>query len=153
MGKAALRQALKIVGVSATVLEFQTCTVFWLFVSELLTSMMEGVKCHLESSLPQLRCLGMVVAESISLSINTEGPVLKFEVKVSLKLMTGVLGLEEVKALNQMIQGIIALFYLEIRRGSHTFKKRESVYKKPIVCNGQVAESYLRSAIYWQRLG
>ncbi|XP_018780258.3 telomere length regulation protein TEL2 homolog isoform X2 [Serinus canaria] len=46
---------------------------------ELLTSMMEGVKCHLESSLPQLRCLGMVVAESISLSINTEGPVLKFE--------------------------------------------------------------------------
>ncbi|XP_039588449.1 telomere length regulation protein TEL2 homolog isoform X3 [Passer montanus] len=46
---------------------------------ELLTSMMEGVKCHLESSLPQLRRLGMVVAESISLNINTEGPVLKFE--------------------------------------------------------------------------
>ncbi|KAL9835423.1 LOW QUALITY PROTEIN: telomere length regulation protein TEL2 homolog [Geothlypis trichas] len=46
---------------------------------ELLTSMMEGVKCHLESSLPQLRRLGMVVAESISSSINTEGPVLKFE--------------------------------------------------------------------------
>ncbi|XP_054372584.1 telomere length regulation protein TEL2 homolog isoform X2 [Molothrus ater] len=46
---------------------------------ELLTSMMEGVKCHLESSLPQLRRLGMVVAESISVNINTEGPVLKFE--------------------------------------------------------------------------
>nr|XP_030140599.1 telomere length regulation protein TEL2 homolog isoform X1 [Taeniopygia guttata] len=46
---------------------------------ELLTSMMEGVKCHLESSLPPLRRLGMVVAESISLNINTEGPVLKFE--------------------------------------------------------------------------
>ncbi|XP_064246295.1 telomere length regulation protein TEL2 homolog isoform X2 [Passer domesticus] len=46
---------------------------------ELLASMMEGVKCHLESSLPQLRRLGMVVAESISLNINTEGPVLKFE--------------------------------------------------------------------------
>ncbi|XP_014126874.2 telomere length regulation protein TEL2 homolog isoform X2 [Zonotrichia albicollis] len=46
---------------------------------ELLTSMMEGVKCHLGSSLPQLRRLGMVVAESISSSINTEGPVLKFE--------------------------------------------------------------------------
>ncbi|XP_068062514.1 telomere length regulation protein TEL2 homolog isoform X3 [Anomalospiza imberbis] len=46
---------------------------------ELLTSMMEGVKCHLESSLPQLRRLGMVVAESISLNINTEGPILKFE--------------------------------------------------------------------------
>ncbi|NXL80909.1 TELO2 protein, partial [Leptocoma aspasia] len=46
---------------------------------ELLTSMMEGVKCHLDSSLPQLRRLGMVVAEGISLKINTEGPVLKFE--------------------------------------------------------------------------
>ncbi|XP_009073274.1 PREDICTED: telomere length regulation protein TEL2 homolog [Acanthisitta chloris] len=46
---------------------------------ELLTSMMEGVKCHLDSSLPQLRRLGMVVAESISAKINTEGPVLKFE--------------------------------------------------------------------------
>uniref|UniRef100_A0A803WAR5 Telomere length regulation protein TEL2 homolog n=1 Tax=Ficedula albicollis TaxID=59894 RepID=A0A803WAR5_FICAL len=46
---------------------------------ELLTSMMEGVKCHLDSSLPQLRRLGMVVAEAISLKINTEGPVLKFE--------------------------------------------------------------------------
>ncbi|NXO95586.1 TELO2 protein, partial [Certhia brachydactyla] len=46
---------------------------------ELLASMMEGVKCHLDSNLPQLRRLGMVVAESISLKINTEGPVLKFE--------------------------------------------------------------------------
>ncbi|XP_062359437.1 telomere length regulation protein TEL2 homolog [Cinclus cinclus] len=46
---------------------------------ELLTSMMEGVQCHLDSSLPQLRRLGMVVAEAISLKINTEGPVLKFE--------------------------------------------------------------------------
>lgn len=93
---------------------------------------MEGVKCHLESSLPQLRRLGMVVAESISSSINTEGPVLKFEVKVLLKLTTAVLGLEEAKALNEMIQGFIALFYLEIRRGSHTFKNRESVYKNQL---------------------
>ncbi|NWR42559.1 TELO2 protein, partial [Regulus satrapa] len=46
---------------------------------ELLTSMMEGVKCHLDSSLPRLRRLGMVVAESISFKINAEGPVLKFE--------------------------------------------------------------------------
>uniref|UniRef100_A0A8D2P278 Telomere length regulation protein TEL2 homolog n=1 Tax=Zosterops lateralis melanops TaxID=1220523 RepID=A0A8D2P278_ZOSLA len=46
---------------------------------ELMMSMMEGTKCHLDSSLPQLRRLGMVVAESISLKINTEGPVLKFE--------------------------------------------------------------------------
>ncbi|XP_075021830.1 telomere length regulation protein TEL2 homolog isoform X3 [Calonectris borealis] len=46
---------------------------------ELLTSMMEGVKCHLDSNLPQIRRLGMIVAESISLKINTDGPVLKFQ--------------------------------------------------------------------------
>ncbi|XP_009898844.2 telomere length regulation protein TEL2 homolog [Dryobates pubescens] len=46
---------------------------------ELLTSMMEGVKCHLDSNLPCVRRLGMIVAESISLKINTEGPVLKFQ--------------------------------------------------------------------------
>ncbi|NXL86570.1 TELO2 protein, partial [Alectura lathami] len=46
---------------------------------ELLASMMEGVKCHLDSSLPQVRRLGMVVAESISAKINSEGPVLKFQ--------------------------------------------------------------------------
>ncbi|KAJ7428857.1 hypothetical protein WISP_00582 [Willisornis vidua] len=41
--------------------------------------MMEGVKCHLDSSLPRLRRLGMVVAEAISSRLSTEGPVLKFE--------------------------------------------------------------------------
>ncbi|XP_062444666.1 telomere length regulation protein TEL2 homolog isoform X3 [Rhea pennata] len=46
---------------------------------ELLTSMMAGVKCHLDSSLPRIRHLGMIVAESISLKINTDGPVLKFQ--------------------------------------------------------------------------
>ncbi|OXB70299.1 UNVERIFIED_CONTAM: hypothetical protein H355_014207 [Colinus virginianus] len=46
---------------------------------ELLTSMMEGVKCHLDSSLPQIRRLGMIVAESVSSKINTDGPVLKFQ--------------------------------------------------------------------------
>ncbi|NXT47011.1 TELO2 protein, partial [Pluvianellus socialis] len=46
---------------------------------ELLTSMMEGVKCHLDSNLPQIRHLGMIVAESISSKINTDGPVLKFQ--------------------------------------------------------------------------
>ncbi|NXP77150.1 TELO2 protein, partial [Ramphastos sulfuratus] len=46
---------------------------------ELLTSMMEGVKCHLDSNLPRIRHLGMIVAESISLKINTDGPVLKFQ--------------------------------------------------------------------------
>ncbi|XP_009875938.1 PREDICTED: telomere length regulation protein TEL2 homolog, partial [Apaloderma vittatum] len=46
---------------------------------ELLTSMMEGVKCHLDSNLPQIRHLGMIVAESVSSKINTDGPVLKFE--------------------------------------------------------------------------
>ncbi|NWI93339.1 TELO2 protein, partial [Pitta sordida] len=53
--------------------EIQSCR------QELLTSMMEGVKCHLDSSLPQIRRLGMVVAESISSRVNTEGPLLKFE--------------------------------------------------------------------------
>ncbi|NWU94477.1 TELO2 protein, partial [Upupa epops] len=46
---------------------------------ELLMAMMEGVKCHLDSNLPQIRRLGMVVAESISSRINTDGPVLKFQ--------------------------------------------------------------------------
>ncbi|XP_075623384.1 telomere length regulation protein TEL2 homolog isoform X2 [Balearica regulorum gibbericeps] len=53
--------------------EIETCR------QELLTSMMEGVKCHLDSNLPQIRRLGMIVAESISSKINTDGPVLKFQ--------------------------------------------------------------------------
>ncbi|GAB0196253.1 telomere length regulation protein TEL2 [Grus japonensis] len=53
--------------------EIETCR------QELLTSMMEGVKCHLDSNLPQIRHLGMIVAESISSKINTDGPVLKFQ--------------------------------------------------------------------------
>uniref|UniRef100_A0A8C4URM6 Telomere length regulation protein TEL2 homolog n=1 Tax=Falco tinnunculus TaxID=100819 RepID=A0A8C4URM6_FALTI len=57
----------------------------------LLTSMMEGVKCHLDSNLPQIRRLGMIVAESISSKINTDGPVLKFQVKVIMKFVSGVL--------------------------------------------------------------
>ncbi|KFQ36187.1 Telomere length regulation protein TEL2, partial [Mesitornis unicolor] len=52
---------------------------------ELLTSMMEGVKCHLDSNLPQIRRLGMIVAESISSKINADGPVLKFQVKFIMK--------------------------------------------------------------------
>ncbi|XP_015283615.1 PREDICTED: telomere length regulation protein TEL2 homolog [Gekko japonicus] len=46
---------------------------------ELLTSVMEGMKCHLDSNLPQIRHLGMVVAESISTRITPEGPALKFQ--------------------------------------------------------------------------
>lgn len=46
---------------------------------ELLESMMAGVQCHLDSSVPQVRRLGMIVAESISALINTDGPCLKFE--------------------------------------------------------------------------
>ncbi|KFW90651.1 Telomere length regulation protein TEL2, partial [Phalacrocorax carbo] len=97
---------------------------------ELLTSMMEGVKCHLDSNLPQIRRLGMIVAESVSSKINTDGPVLKFQVKVIMKFMSGVQGFEEIEALSQMIQGIIANAntYLEIRRGSHTFKKRRYLF-------------------------
>ena len=57
------------------------------FFSELLTSMMEGVKCHLDSNLPQIRRLGMIVAESISSKINSDGPVLKFQVKITMKFV------------------------------------------------------------------
>ncbi|XP_054848422.1 telomere length regulation protein TEL2 homolog isoform X2 [Eublepharis macularius] len=46
---------------------------------ELLTSMMEGMKCHLDSNLPRVRYLGMVVAESVSARITPEGPALKFQ--------------------------------------------------------------------------
>ncbi|XP_043825741.1 telomere length regulation protein TEL2 homolog isoform X2 [Dromiciops gliroides] len=46
---------------------------------ELLTTMMGGVQCHIESSLPQVRQLGMIVAETISSRIHSEGPHLKFQ--------------------------------------------------------------------------
>ncbi|XP_056661635.1 telomere length regulation protein TEL2 homolog isoform X2 [Monodelphis domestica] len=46
---------------------------------ELLTTMMGGVQCHIESSLPQVRHLGMIVAETISSRIHSEGPKLKFQ--------------------------------------------------------------------------
>lgn len=101
-----------------------SCTVWGLvfgvfFFPELLTSMMEGVKCHLDSNLPQIRHLGMIVAESISSKINTDGPVLKFQVKVIMTFTSGVQG-------HQMIQGIIASSnaYLGIRKGSNAFKTR-----------------------------
>ncbi|KAK2097278.1 hypothetical protein P7K49_022729 [Saguinus oedipus] len=47
---------------------------------ELLASMMVGVKCRLDSSLPPVRHLGMIVAEVISARIHPEGPPLKFQV-------------------------------------------------------------------------
>ncbi|XP_077172930.1 telomere length regulation protein TEL2 homolog isoform X3 [Paroedura picta] len=46
---------------------------------ELLASVMEGMKCHLDSNLPRVRHLGMVVAESLSVRITPEGPALKFQ--------------------------------------------------------------------------
>ncbi|XP_043350271.1 telomere length regulation protein TEL2 homolog isoform X3 [Dermochelys coriacea] len=46
---------------------------------EILTSMMGGMKCHLDSNLPRVRRLGMIVAESISSRITTDGPSLKFQ--------------------------------------------------------------------------
>lgn len=46
---------------------------------ELLASMMAGVKCRLDSSLPAVRRLGMIVAEVISSRIHPEGPPLKFQ--------------------------------------------------------------------------
>nr|XP_034986331.1 telomere length regulation protein TEL2 homolog [Zootoca vivipara]XP_034986332.1 telomere length regulation protein TEL2 homolog [Zootoca vivipara]XP_034986333.1 telomere length regulation protein TEL2 homolog [Zootoca vivipara]XP_034986334.1 telomere length regulation protein TEL2 homolog [Zootoca vivipara]XP_034986335.1 telomere length regulation protein TEL2 homolog [Zootoca vivipara] len=46
---------------------------------ELLTVMMEGMKCHLDSNLPQIRHMGMVVAECVSARVMPEGPALKFQ--------------------------------------------------------------------------
>uniref|UniRef100_A0A8C4KSB0 Telomere length regulation protein TEL2 homolog n=1 Tax=Equus asinus asinus TaxID=83772 RepID=A0A8C4KSB0_EQUAS len=47
---------------------------------ELLASLMAGVKCRLDSSLPPVRRLGMVVAEVASTRIHPEGPPLRFQV-------------------------------------------------------------------------
>uniref|UniRef100_A0A8C4PFC1 Telomere length regulation protein TEL2 homolog n=1 Tax=Equus asinus asinus TaxID=83772 RepID=A0A8C4PFC1_EQUAS len=46
---------------------------------ELLASLMAGVKCRLDSSLPPVRRLGMVVAEVASTRIHPEGPPLRFQ--------------------------------------------------------------------------
>ncbi|XP_065748830.1 telomere length regulation protein TEL2 homolog [Phocoena phocoena] len=46
---------------------------------ELLASLMEGVKSRLDSSLPPVRRLGMIVAEVASTRIHPEGPPLKFQ--------------------------------------------------------------------------
>ncbi|XP_013926704.1 PREDICTED: telomere length regulation protein TEL2 homolog [Thamnophis sirtalis] len=46
---------------------------------ELLTILMEGMKCHLDSNLPRIRRLGMVVAEGVSAKITPEGPALVFQ--------------------------------------------------------------------------
>ena len=47
---------------------------------ELLASLMAGVRCRLDSSLPAVRRLGMIVAEVVSARIHPEGPPLKFQV-------------------------------------------------------------------------
>lgn len=47
---------------------------------ELLASLMEGVKSRLDSSLPPVRRLGMIVAEVASARLHPEGPPLKFQV-------------------------------------------------------------------------
>uniref|UniRef100_A0A8C9J4J5 Telomere length regulation protein TEL2 homolog n=1 Tax=Panthera tigris altaica TaxID=74533 RepID=A0A8C9J4J5_PANTA len=46
---------------------------------ELLTSLMAGVKSRLDSSLPVVRRLGMIVAEVASARLHPEGPPLKFQ--------------------------------------------------------------------------
>ncbi|KAG8145548.1 hypothetical protein E2320_012065 [Naja naja] len=43
---------------------------------ELFTSLMEGMKCHLDSNLPRIRRMGMVVAECVSAKITPDGPAL-----------------------------------------------------------------------------
>lgn len=51
-----------------------------LVLPELLTSLMAGVKSRLDSSLPVVRRLGMIVAEVASARLHPEGPPLKFQV-------------------------------------------------------------------------
>ncbi|XP_063171250.1 telomere length regulation protein TEL2 homolog [Candoia aspera] len=46
---------------------------------ELLTSLMGGMKCHLDSNLPRIRRMGMVVAECVSSRLTPEGPTLEFQ--------------------------------------------------------------------------
>ncbi|XP_032315987.1 telomere length regulation protein TEL2 homolog isoform X2 [Camelus ferus] len=46
---------------------------------ELLASLMAGVQSHLDSSLPSVRRLGMIVAEVASAQIHPEGPPLRFQ--------------------------------------------------------------------------
>ncbi|XP_058013907.1 telomere length regulation protein TEL2 homolog isoform X2 [Ahaetulla prasina] len=46
---------------------------------ELLNILMEGMKCHLDSNLPRIRRMGMVVAEGVSSKITPEGPALVFQ--------------------------------------------------------------------------
>ncbi|XP_029433285.1 telomere length regulation protein TEL2 homolog [Rhinatrema bivittatum] len=46
---------------------------------ELLGCLMAGVQCHLDSNLPQVRRLGMIIAESISSHISLDGSCLKFQ--------------------------------------------------------------------------
>uniref|UniRef100_A0A803YK07 Telomere length regulation protein TEL2 homolog n=1 Tax=Meleagris gallopavo TaxID=9103 RepID=A0A803YK07_MELGA len=77
---------------------------------ELLTSMMEGVKCHLDSSLPQIRRLGMIVAESISSKVNTDGPVLQFQVKVTVKFLSAVWGTEGIQSFIQLPKDSLPLW-------------------------------------------
>lgn len=57
-----------------------TFSMYALVSPELLASLMAGVKCRLDSSLPAVRRLGMVVAEVASARIHPEGPPLKFQV-------------------------------------------------------------------------
>ena len=51
-----------------------------LYSTELLTGMMPGIQVHLDSPLPKVRRLGMIVAEAVSTTLDPEGPKLAFEV-------------------------------------------------------------------------
>ena len=43
--------------------------------------MMSGVQVHLESPLPEMRLLGMIVAEALTEKVNVAQPKLQFEVR------------------------------------------------------------------------
>lgn len=59
---------------------------------ELLASLMAGVKSRLDSSLPAVRRLGMIVAEVASARIHPEGPPLRFQVNKACTLSVSLPG-------------------------------------------------------------
>ena len=55
--------------------------VYWLF-PELLSELLPGLQCHLDSTLVRVRTLGMIVGESLTATIDSHGHKLSFQVLI-----------------------------------------------------------------------
>jgi len=62
---------------------------------ELLSLLMPGVQAHLESSDPQVRLLGMIVAKRLTQRLDKSGPQLEFELDLNNSLVQDLLGFEQ----------------------------------------------------------